>query len=83
MPQLPLLSTLLLLAYADFTIAQSVSAAAPPNWTSWADVEVAWTHPSPLPSDWLGAFLPAWNATYIQARLLFVCGWGGVKPLPL
>jgi len=66
MPHLRLLLPVLLLAYAGCTSAQSVSAAAPLNWTTWADVEVSWTHPSPLPSDWVGAFLPAWNATYIQ-----------------
>jgi hypothetical protein len=66
MPHLRLLLPVLLLAYAGCSSAQSVSAAAPLNWTTWADVEVSWTHPSPLPSDWVGAFLPAWNATYIQ-----------------
>lgn len=67
MHQLRLLLTFLLLANANFSNAQRVSATAPPNWTSWADVDVAWSHPSPLPSDWVGAFLPAWNATYLQA----------------
>jgi hypothetical protein len=67
MPQSLLLLTLLLLVHAGFTSAQRVSATAPPNWTNWAYVEVAWSHPNPLPSDWVGAFLPAWNATYIQA----------------
>jgi hypothetical protein len=68
MPHLRLLLPLLLLAYAGAARAQSVSAVSPPNWSTWAEIDVTWTHPHPLPSDWVGAFLPAWNATYIQAR---------------
>jgi hypothetical protein len=68
MRPLRLLLPLLLLAYAGCARAQTVVAAAPLNWTVWADVLVTWSHPSPLPSDWVGAFLTEWNATYIQAR---------------
>jgi hypothetical protein len=67
MRPLRLLLPLLLLAYACCARAQTVVATAPLNWTVWADVLVTWSHPSPLPSDWIGAFLPEWNATYIQA----------------
>ena len=67
MRPLRLLLPLLLLAYACCARAQTVVATAPLNWTVWADVLVTWSHPSPLPSDWVGAFLPEWNATYIQA----------------
>jgi hypothetical protein len=68
MRRLRLLLPLLLLAYAACARAQTVVATAPLNWTVWADVLVTWSHPSPLPSDWVGAFLTEWNATYIQAR---------------
>jgi hypothetical protein len=75
MSRFRLLFPLLLLACAGCCRAQTVTAAAPLNWTTWADVEVTWTHPSPLTSDWVGAFLPAWNATYIQASACTYLVW--------
>ena len=70
MPHMRFLLALLVLAHASFSRAQTVSAVAPTNWTTWAEVDVSWTHPNPLPSDWVGAFLPEWNATYIQVQAL-------------
>lgn len=46
--------------------AQSLSVEQPENWTSWATVPVTWSHPAPEEEDWVGAFVEAWPATYIQ-----------------
>ena len=71
MPMMPLcrlfvFALLALICRPPAVAAQTVVAVQPDNWVAWANVDVTWIHPSPIASDWVGAWLPAWNATYIK-----------------
>lgn len=59
--------------------AQSIVAKQPQGqWKKWADVQVTWSHPSPQPSDWVGAFVKNWPATYILWKpVANSSGWPG------
>ena len=68
LPQLLFISLATLLCRPAAVSAQSIVAIQPDNWVAWANVDITWSHPSPLASDWVGAWLPAWNATYVKWR---------------
>ena len=61
-----LLSISVLSAAAD--LIPTISATQPSNWYNWSTVTVNYNITSPLPTDWIGAFIENYNPTYIQYK---------------